>query len=39
MGEDQINLILPDSLAGAGEVTVNVSVKGIPANPVTVTFQ
>jgi len=39
VGEDQINVELPNSLAGAGEVTVQVWIQGIPANPVTVTFQ
>jgi endoglucanase len=39
VGEDQINVQLPGSLAGAGEVSVQVLIKGISANPVTVTFQ
>ena len=37
-GLDQINAELPRSLAGAGQVTIAVTVDGIPANPVTVTF-
>jgi endoglucanase len=39
VGEDQINVQLPPSLAGSGEVTIQVVVNDIPANPVTVTFQ
>jgi len=38
-GEDQINVELPNSLAGLGEVAVQVTVNGIAANPVSVTFQ
>jgi uncharacterized protein (TIGR03437 family) len=38
-GEDQINVELPSSLAGSGEVAVQVTVNGIAANPVTITFQ
>jgi len=38
-GEDQIDVALPDSLAGAGQVTVSVTVDGITANDVTITFQ
>jgi len=38
-GVDQVNLELPGSLAGSGQVTVIVTVDGQPANPVTVTFQ
>jgi|ERR1035441_9576652 endoglucanase len=38
-GEDQINVQLPSSLAGAGQVTVYVVVNQMPANPVTITFQ
>lgn len=38
-GEDQIDAELPSSLAGAGQVTVMVTVDGNTANPVTVTFQ
>ena len=38
-GEDQINVVLPDSLAGAGPVTVSTTVDGLTANNVTITFQ
>jgi uncharacterized protein (TIGR03437 family) len=38
-GEDQINVELPSSLAGSGEVAVQVTVNGIAANPVSITFQ
>ena len=38
-GLDQINAQLPVSLAGAGEVAVNVTVNGKAANTVTVVFQ
>jgi uncharacterized protein (TIGR03437 family) len=38
-GEDQINVQLPSSLAGSGEVPVQVTVNGLTANPVTITFQ
>ncbi len=38
-GEDQIDAELPSTLAGAGEVTIAVSVDGKPANPVTITLQ
>lgn len=38
-GLDQINVPLPASLAGAGEVTVNVTVSGKATNTVTVLFQ
>ncbi len=38
-GEDQIVAKLPDSLAGAGQVTVVATVDGTTANPVTITFQ
>ncbi len=39
VGLDQINVKLPSSLAGSGEVPVLVTVDGFPANPVTVEFQ
>jgi len=39
VGLDQIDAELPSSLAGTGQVTVNVTVDGIAANPVTITFQ
>jgi endoglucanase len=38
-GLDQIVAQLPDSLAGAGTVTVSVTVDGLTANPVTIAFQ
>lgn len=39
VGLDQIDAELPGSLAGAGQVTVVVTVDGVTANPVTITFQ
>jgi endoglucanase len=38
-GEDQINVALPASLAGSGQVTVTVTVNQVTANAVTITFQ
>ena len=38
-GLDQLNLPLPRTLAGRGEVTVVLTVDGKTANPVTVTFK
>ena len=38
-GEDQINVLLPSSLAGEGSVTVQLTANGIAANPVNVTIQ
>jgi uncharacterized protein (TIGR03437 family) len=38
-GLDQIDAQLPGSLAGAGQVTVTVTVDGMTANPVTIAFQ
>lgn len=38
-GVDQVNLLLPASLAGAGVVTVSVAVGGLPANEVSVRIQ
>jgi len=38
-GLDQIDVQLPESLAGAGQVTVNVTIDGQTANPVTIAFQ
>ncbi len=38
-GLDQIVAPLPDSLAGSGQVTLNVTVDGATANPVTISFQ
>jgi endoglucanase len=39
VGEDQINVQLPSSLAGSGEVPVQVTVNDVTANTVTITFQ
>jgi uncharacterized protein (TIGR03437 family) len=38
-GEDQVNVQLPSSLAGTGQVTVSVTVDSVAANDVTITFQ
>ena len=38
-GLDQVNLLLPSSLAGKGNVNIQISASGIPANPVQVTIQ
>jgi len=38
-GEDQVNVLLPASLAGSGTVDITVSVAGTVSNTVTVTFQ
>jgi uncharacterized protein (TIGR03437 family) len=38
-GLDQVNLQIPPSLAGAGTVTVAITVGSQAANPVTVAFQ
>jgi uncharacterized protein (TIGR03437 family) len=38
-GLDQVNVILPHSLAGSGEVTLQLSAMGIPANAVNLTIQ
>ena len=38
-GLDQINVILPRTLAGAGSVSIRVSVDGSPANSVWLTFR
>jgi uncharacterized protein (TIGR03437 family) len=38
-GEDQVNVQLPSSLQGAGEVTVIVTADGIASNPVSITIQ
>ncbi len=35
-GLDQLNLLLPRSLQGRGEVSLQISVEGTPANPVTI---
>jgi len=36
---DQVNLSLPNSLAGAGQVTLTLKVNGVAAEPVTLDFQ
>jgi len=38
-GLDQVNIQVPSSLRGAGKVTLQLTVNGIAANPVTVAFQ
>ena len=38
-GLDQINAELPRSLAGSGEITIQLEIRGKPANPVTVAFR
>ena len=38
-GLDQVNLLIPAKAAGAGNVNVQVTVEGVPANPVQVTIQ
>jgi len=38
-GLDQIDVALPETLAGSGEVTLTVTVDGSTANPVTIAFQ
>ena len=38
-GEDQVNVALPASLAGSGDVAVQLTANGIAANPVRVTIQ
>ena len=38
-GEDQINVYLPKSLAGAGQVNITVTIAGAVSNAVTATFQ
>ncbi|HJZ96048.1 MAG TPA: hypothetical protein VKE70_06055, partial [Candidatus Solibacter sp.] len=38
-GLDQINVLLPASLAGSGTVTVQLTVNGQPANPVTIAIK
>jgi uncharacterized protein (TIGR03437 family) len=39
LGEDQVNVALPKSLRGAGNVTVLLTVDGQTANPVTLNFK
>jgi len=39
VGEDQVNVYLPASLAGSGTVNISVSVAGTPSNTVTATFK
>lgn len=38
-GLDQVNVLLPPSLAGSGTVNITVSISGIASNVVTATFQ
>jgi len=38
-GEDQVDVLLPQTLAGAGQVSVNLIVDGKPANTVNVAFR
>jgi uncharacterized protein (TIGR03437 family) len=38
-GLDQVNVILPHSLAGSGNVTVQLTASGVSANPVNLTIQ
>jgi uncharacterized protein (TIGR03437 family) len=38
-GEDQVNVQLPPSLAGAGNVTVTLTANGIASNPFSITIQ
>ena len=38
-GLDQVNLLLPSSLSGKGNVNIQLMADGIPANPVQVTIQ
>jgi uncharacterized protein (TIGR03437 family) len=38
-GLDQVNVLLNPSLAGSGQLTLQLTVDGIPANPVTVNIQ
>jgi len=37
--EDQINVLVPQSLKGAGMVNVVLTVDGVPTNPVTILVQ
>jgi len=39
VGEDQINILLPQTLAGAGTVTVNLSVDGMLTNRLRIAIQ
>jgi uncharacterized protein (TIGR03437 family) len=39
VGLDQANILLPQSLAGKGNVTLQLSANGIAANPVNITIQ
>ena len=38
-GLDQVNVLLPHSLAGSGNVTVQLTANGLAANPVNITVQ
>jgi uncharacterized protein (TIGR03437 family) len=39
VGLDQVNVLLPASLAGKGNVTIQVTANGIAANAVNITFE
>jgi len=39
LGLDQVNMLVPQTFAGSGTVTINLSVDGVPANPVQLAFQ
>ena len=38
-GLDQVNILIPAKLAGAGNVNVQVTAEAVPANPVQITIQ
>jgi uncharacterized protein (TIGR03437 family) len=38
LGLDQVNMLIPQNFAGAGTVTINLSVDGVAANPVQLAF-
>jgi uncharacterized protein (TIGR03437 family) len=38
-GEDQVNVLLPQSLQGSGKVTLILTANGLPSNPVTFTIK
>jgi uncharacterized protein (TIGR03437 family) len=39
LGLDQVNMLIPQTFSGMGTVTINLSVDGVPANPVQLAFQ
>jgi uncharacterized protein (TIGR03437 family) len=39
VGLDQANVLIPSSLAGQGQVTIQLTANGIAANPVNVAIQ